>query len=95
MNAKQVDVVCPCCASVLTVDVLTGKVLRSLRANELEQGRPSEERWDAAQQRVRHRTSAGADKLEDALEHERGKEARFDDLFKKAQDKHSKKERDE
>lgn len=95
MGAKQIDVKCPCCASVLTIDVLTSKVLRTLRADERSEdgsrGTPASDRWDKAQERVRDRTKQSADKLESALQDERTKVARFDELFKKAQDKHTRK----
>ena len=95
MNAKQIDVTCPCCSSVLTVDVSTGKIMRSERAAEGGEPRAPEDRWQSAQDRVRQRTQGGADKLESALDAERGKEARFDELFKKAREKHTRKPDDE
>jgi hypothetical protein len=89
MGAKQIDVTCPCCASVLTIDVLTSKVMRTLRADERASGAPAADRWDKAQERVRERTKKSADKLESALEDERTKTSRFDELFKKAREKHA------
>jgi len=93
MGAKQIDVTCPCCASVLTIDVLTSKVLRTVRADE-RSGAASTDRWEKAQEKVRERTQKSADKLESALEDERTKESRFDELFKKAQAKHTRKRDD-
>jgi ribosomal protein L16 Arg81 hydroxylase len=90
MSAKQIDVKCPCCSSVLTVDVLTGKIMRTVRADERADA-GSVDRWDAANERVRERTTKSADKLESALQDERTKEARFDEIFKQAQAKHSRK----
>jgi hypothetical protein len=90
MSAKQIDVKCPCCSSLLTVDVLTGKIMRTVRADE-HAGAGSVDRWDAANERVRERTTKSADKLESALQDERTKEARFDEIFKQAQSKHSRK----
>jgi hypothetical protein len=89
MGTKQIDVICPCCASVLTIDVLTSKVMRTLRADERSSSAPSTDRWEKAQERVRERTQKGADKLESALQDERTKESRFDELFKKAREKHT------
>jgi hypothetical protein len=94
MGAKQIDVTCPCCASVLTIDVLTSKVMRTVRAEEHAGGAPAADRWDKAQERVRERTKQSADKLESALEDERTKESRFEDLFKKAREKHAPKPED-
>jgi ribosomal protein L16 Arg81 hydroxylase len=91
MAAKQIDVTCPCCSSVLTVDVLTSKVMLTRRAREQGGVEPSTDRWDKAQERVRERTQKSADKLESALEDERTKSARFDELFKKAHEKHTRK----
>lgn len=83
MSAKQIDVTCPCCSARLTVDVLTSRVMRSERA----EGAGDRDKWSTAQDSVRGRTVSGAEKLENALEAERGKKARLDDLFKQAQDK--------
>jgi hypothetical protein len=91
MSSKQIDVKCPCCSSVLTVDVLTGKIMRSVRADEGGASAAPSDRWQSAQDRVRQRTQGSADKLESALDAERGKEARFDELFKKASEKHARK----
>jgi hypothetical protein len=93
MTAKQIEVTCPCCSTRLTVDVLTSQVLRrSLPAEKDAEGAAStQDRWSSAQARVRDRTSAGEDKLQSALEHERTKSKRFDDLFDKAREKHTRK----
>jgi hypothetical protein len=95
MSAKQIDVTCPCCATRLTVDVLTAQVLRrSPPAGEPERetaGEPGRDRWTSAQEKVRERTKSGEDRLESALEQERGKSKRFDDLFEKAREKHTRK----
>ena len=91
MGAKQIDVKCPCCSSVLTIDVLTGTIMRTVRAEERTGGAGPVDRWDAANERVRERTQRSADKLESALQDERTKEARFDEIFKKAQAKHTRK----
>jgi hypothetical protein len=95
MSAKQIDVTCPCCSSVITVDVLTGKVMRTSRADERTGGGAPVDRWAAANERVRERSTKGADKLESALEDERTKSARFDEIFDKARAKHSRKPDDE
>lgn len=89
MSAKQIDVTCPCCSTRLTVDVLTAHVLRTTRAGEAGSEVPAGDRWASAQDRVRERTTTAPDKLEESLERERTKETRFDEMFKKAQEKHS------
>ena len=90
MEKKQIEVDCPCCATKLTIDVLTQSVVRATAKAELDEtGRPKldEERWDKAEGRVSQRSAGAQDKLESALEAERTKEARFDDLFEKARKK--------
>jgi len=94
MAAKQIEVTCPCCSARLTVDVLTAQVLRRTEAGGAGGPEPKGDRWANAQDRVRDRARTGQDKLDAALEHERGKADRFDDLFRQAREKHSRK-RDE
>ncbi|MBL8861044.1 MAG: hypothetical protein JNK02_03450 [Planctomycetes bacterium] len=84
MGAKEIEVVCPCCQGRLTVDVLTGRVMRHERAGS---GSGAGDRWESAQERVRGRTASGTDKLDRALDSERGKADRLDDLFRQARDK--------
>jgi len=83
MSSKQIDVTCPCCSSRLTVDVLTGKTLRTERAESQDAG----DKWSSAQKKVLGRTASGADKLESALQEEREKKGKLDELFRKAQEK--------
>jgi hypothetical protein len=83
MSAKQIEVTCPCCSARLLVDVLTARVMRT----EQPEAPAGGDKWASAQRKVSGRTQSGAEKLENALEEERGKKARLDDLFKKAQDK--------
>ena len=92
MAAKDVEVVCPCCSTRLTVDVLTGRVLRRQEAAQEGTKTPKRDAWEAAQERVRSRSDDSARKLESALDHERTKEARFDELFRKASQKNTEKE---
>lgn len=86
MDAKEIEVRCPCCTARLWVEPGTGRVLRTVEAEEAPG--PAKDRWESAEQKVRERTRSGADKLESALEAERTKESRFDDLFQKAREKH-------
>ena len=94
MSKKQIDVSCPCCSARLTIDVLTSQVMRSVRP-EAADGEPRADQWASAQERVRERTQKSTDKLESALESERTKEARFDELFRKAKEKNFKPDEDE
>lgn len=90
MSAKQIDVQCPCCAARLTIDVLTAKVMRTERAEQPGDGKSKTDKWENAQAQVRERTAKSTDKLESALESERTKEARFEELFRKAKEKNFK-----
>jgi len=83
VSAKEIEVTCPCCQSRLAIDVLTAKVLRHER---VEAVGGSGDRWESAQDRVRGRTSSGTEKLDRALDSERGKADRLDDMFRKAQE---------
>lgn len=94
MSSKQIDVTCPCCSTVLTVDVLTRQVLKRVEPTERASG-SSDDRWGAAQERVAGRPEASQDKLDRMLAEERGKEDRLDELFRKANEKLSRKEDDE
>ena len=92
MASKEIEIVCPCCDSRLTVDVLTRTVLRAVGAQETDEfgkARLDEDRWDAATGKVKDRSTAG-ERLDDALERERERTGRLDDLFEKAKRKHEK-----
>lgn len=95
MNSREIDVVCPCCSSRLSIDVRTSQVMKTVRKDDPASERPANDPWAAAQDKVRQRTQSGTDKMDSALEYERGKAQRFDDLFKRATDKHSRKPQDE
>lgn len=84
MSAKEIEVRCPCCQSRLSVDVLTAKVLRHERG---EAASETGDKWSSAQDRVRGRTSKGTEKLDQALDSERNKPDRLDELFRKAREK--------
>lgn len=90
MTHKQIDVVCPCCSTILTVDVLTEKVLRSASPREVDETGKAvldEGRWDSAAERVAGRQARGQDSLESALEKERQRSDDLEDLFDKAKKK--------
>jgi hypothetical protein len=99
VEAKQIEIECPCCKSRLLVDVRTGQLLRSRRPEELDsEGRPvvSERDWDEALGRVKDRSQTREGRLDEALNRERDKASRLDDLFRQARDKlGSREERDE
>lgn len=83
MSSKQIDVTCPCCSARLSIDVLTGRVMRT----EAGEASSSGDKWDTAHRKVLGRTQSGAEKLEKGLDEERGKKARLDDLFDAARKK--------
>jgi hypothetical protein len=95
MGPKQIDVTCPCCSTILTVDVLTAQVLRRTEPREDGAKGQGESRWGAAEETVEGRQTSAQDKLDQALAEERGKEAHLDDLFRKAQEKLTKKDKDD
>jgi len=87
METKQIEIDCPHCSTRILVDVRTSQVLRTMRPGEVDsEGKPvvAEADWDDALGRVKDRTAAGDDKLDQALERERNKASRLDDLFRKA-----------
>ncbi len=95
MENKQIQVDCPCCASKLTIDVLTQTVMRAdspEERDELGHRVVPGERWDKAQRTVEDRSREAGDRLGDALDQERGKAGRLDDLFDKANEKLRKRE---
>ena len=87
MSPKEVEVTCPCCTARLTIDIRTGQVLKRQLPAKDAGGEAGKDAWSSAQDRVRERTAEGKRKLESALDYERTKEARFDELFKKATEK--------
>jgi hypothetical protein len=90
MEPKQIEIRCPCCSSRILVDVRTSQILRTMRPEERDdQGRTvvRESDWDAAAGRVRERIEKGEDRLSSALERERERDSRLDELFKKAAEK--------
>jgi len=95
MSPKEVEVTCPCCTARLTIDVRTGQVMkRQAPPKEGEKG-GAKDAWESAQDRVRERSAEGKRKLESALDYERTKEARFDELFKQATEKRKAKPADD
>ncbi len=90
MESKQIEIDCPCCKSRLLIDVRTGKLLRTLRPEELdERGKPKvgESDWGNALSRVKGREQGSAGRLDDALSREKGKGARLDELFERARER--------
>jgi len=95
MESKQLEISCPCCSSRILVDVRTGSILRTLRAGEADEtGKPKvgERDWSEALGKVSKRTTEAPGKLDAALQKERDKTSRLDDLFKQASETLKKKE---
>lgn len=90
MSDKEIELRCPCCESMLVVDVRTRTVLRHApKAGIDDTGRPVLDpgRWDQATGRVQGRTAAAKDSFEDALSREKSRAKDLDDLFDKAKRK--------
>lgn len=90
MDAKQLEISCPCCATRLLIDVRTESVLRARRPEETDEtGKPKvgESDWSAAIDRVQKRSAEAPNKLDSALQKERDKRGRLDDLFREANEK--------
>lgn len=90
MEPKQIEIRCPCCSSRILVDVRTSQILRTARPEERDaQGRSvvRESDWEAAAGRVRERIEKGEDRLSSALERERGRGSRLDELFREASER--------
>jgi len=87
---KQIEVACPCCSTVLTIDVLTSRVMRTAEPREVDETGKivlDEGRWDVAKDRVSDRKQSADDKLDSALGKEQTREKDMDDLFDKAKKK--------
>jgi hypothetical protein len=90
MDSKQVEIICPCCSGRILVDVLTGKVLRGRPPAVVdEKGKPvvGEADWTQAVGKVKRRLETHGERMDQALEREKDKEARLDELFRKASEK--------
>lgn len=91
MTDQQLEITCPCCQGRLWIDARTAKVVRSRPAGEVDaaSGKPKvgEHDWADALGKVQERTDSGEGRLDSALERERGKGARLDELFHKAKEK--------
>lgn len=95
MQKKQIEIDCPCCSTRLTVDVLTQTVMRAVSPQELdESGEPlvPNQRWESARDRVDSRSAGAGDRLDEALNAEKNKANRLDDLFDQAKEKLKRKE---
>lgn len=91
MSSREIEVTCPCCSARLVIDTRTAQVMKTVRKEDESPSAPTKDRWADAASKVQARTQSGQDKLESALEYERNKSQRFDELFKKATDKHVRK----
>jgi hypothetical protein len=89
VNSREIEVTCPCCSARLVVDVRTAQVMKSVRKESAAGSDTTTDPWVAAQDKVRDRTRSGADKMDSALDYERGKSQRFDEFFKRATEKHA------
>lgn len=91
MNSRELEVTCPCCSARLVVDVRTAQVMKSVRKETETEATAPRDPWAAAQDKVRDRTRSGTEKMDSALDYERGKSQRLDEFFKRATEKHARK----
>ncbi len=87
---KQIEVSCPCCSTVLTIDVLTSQIMRTADPREVDETGKivlDEGRWDVAKDRVSDRKESADDKLDSALGKEQTRDKDMEDLFDKAKKK--------
>ena len=90
MDKKDLELTCPCCESRLTVDLRTGKIVRSQRPEELDEtGKPklTSEDWDAMSERVKGRLDSALSKFDEGLHREQSRRRDLDDLFEAAKEK--------
>ena len=90
MEIKEVGTVCPCCQTRLTVDVRSGKVLRSqspLEHDSTGKRVIKEGDWLSASERVSSRLDSAADRFEQGLGREKSREQDLDELFRKTSEK--------
>lgn len=90
MSSKEIEIVCPCCDTQLTVDVLTRAILKTRTAQETDEfGKPKVnlDRWDAAASKVKGRDDDAGGRLDDALAKEKERADQLDDLFDRAKRK--------
>jgi len=89
MDAKEIQIDCPCCRSRLAVDVRTARVVRWAREEEVDpSGKPKVrgEDWDTAHGRVQTRLESAEERFEAGLGRERTREQDLDELFRRKRD---------
>jgi hypothetical protein len=90
METKEIEIDCPCCASRLTVDVRTSKVVRSRPKGQVDEaGRPKvgEADWSEAFGKVKTREETREDLLGSMLDKERKRPSDLDERFRAAKKK--------
>ncbi|MEX1025285.1 MAG: hypothetical protein WD226_09425 [Planctomycetota bacterium] len=86
MSDREIEVTCPCCDTVLWIDVRTQKVLRrKAPATTDDFGKPkASTSWDEAHERVSDRHGKAKSKFDAGLNREQNRSQDLDDLFRKA-----------
>ncbi|MEO6711753.1 MAG: hypothetical protein ABI054_14275 [Planctomycetota bacterium] len=90
METKQIEVVCPCCTSRLTIDLRTEKVLRSRPKEQVDEtGKPkvTEADWSQAFGKVKDREDKREDRLGSMLDQERKRPGDLEERFRAAKKK--------
>jgi len=90
MDTKEARITCPCCASLLEIDVRTEKVVRWRPKGESDdpgESKVRESDWNKAAERVTGRLGSAAEKFDESLSREKNREQDLDQLFRKASEK--------
>ena len=90
METKQIEVSCPCCATRLTIDLRTEKVLRARPKEQVDEtGKPKvgEADWTEAFGKVKDRETRRDDQLGSMLDQERKRGDALEERFRAAKKK--------
>ena len=90
METKQIEVVCPCCANRLTIDLRTERVMRSRpkeQVDETGKRKVSEADWSQAFGKVKDREQQRDDRLGSMLDQERRRPDDLAERFRAAKKK--------
>ena len=83
MENKHIQVVCPCCASELEVDVTVGAIRNCSPEDGGQQLKGARSKWSEALERVRNRPTSSAEKFEASVLLEKGRTRDLDDLLRR------------
>ena len=90
MEAKQFEVVCPCCTNRLTIDTRTQTVMRARPKGQVDEtGKPKmdEQDWSQAFGKVKEREVSRDDRLGSMLDQERRRPGDLEERFRAARER--------